>query len=103
MSVIITMRWMEPCPGEDAKVADLTVDEEAVLSSVVEWLEGEAGQEWGDTIPRVDMFATEATGGEIRSLRKALEHVATGCRYDTGEEIYGRDCPALAERGIARS
>lgn len=101
-SVIIASRWSEPIPGEDAKVAVLTEDESAILSIALSWVEEKAGQEWGDTIPRVDLHPTEASGGDLLSFKEAMSDVATTVRYDTGEGIYDEDCPAFKAAGVVR-
>ena len=101
-SLIIALRWLEPCPGEDATVACLSGDEVAELLHARDWLREKAGQDWGDAIPRVDVFETNASGGDKLTLRAALGYLATGCRYDTGEGIYAEEYRGFTRHGIAR-
>jgi len=98
-STIISLRWMEPIPGEDAKVAVLSEAELEEVREAVQWLEDKAGTDWGDTVPRADLFETKAEGGDM-GLREALLYLAVNCRYEEG--IYEEDCPAFARHGIPR-
>lgn len=102
-SVIITFRWFAPIPGEDGKVAVLSEEETTDLRAAVEWARGKMTQEWGDTIARVDVFATKASGGDLLTGKGTIAYVATNIRYDTGEGLYDEDCPVFAKYGISRS
>jgi hypothetical protein len=102
-SLIVAIRWTEPCPGEDAAVAALSEAEAAELHEAADWLEGKAGQDWGDTIPRADLHPTGASGGDHLTLKGAMSYLAAACRYDSGEGIYEEDCPAFVRCGIERS
>ena len=107
-NLIITARWTEPTSDTDAKVVFLDGDptkaraQHEALNNIIEWAEEKAGQDWGHTIPAVEMFGTQAIAGDL-NFRMAVDYLASNLRYDTGEGIYDEDCETLAELGIVRS
>lgn len=109
-SFIITLRRSQffGSDPDEAKVVWTSGTDDVVqmrinsLERAIEWVKQQAGQEWGETIPRVDVFETEAFAGDL-NFKMAMAYIATAVRYDTGEKIYKEICPEFAVLGIERS
>ena len=102
-SKVIALSWEEPEQGSHAEVASLDEAGWEDVESAIEWVEGQAGDEYGVTIVRADLHPTRARGGDRTDTADVLQDLALQVRYSSGEGVYGEDCPAFLKHGVRRA
>jgi len=92
--VKILLKWEEPDPGRLTVGLDISAEDAERIRA---WAEREAGDEWGLTIPSIEVLP-----GRARTTY-SMRDFASAIRYDTGEEVYRTDGPLFPALGISRS
>jgi hypothetical protein len=81
---MVHMRWLQPEHGSFAFVVDLDKRELDKFQHAIDWLEDEAGDNWGDTIPAFEMTrAQDALLGGY-TLQEAMKELSEQSRYREG-------------------
>jgi hypothetical protein len=99
---ILTARWTEPCDGSAAWTAELTEAEANRVQDVIDWLQENAGEEYGHTLMEWELHPSRSKGrADLESLEFVLDEIALNSRYnetDPPGEYYGGTNPDLEGR-----
>lgn len=99
---ILTARWTEPCEGSAAWTAELTESEADTVQNVINWLEENAGQDYGSTLAEWELHPSKTKGqADLESLNAVLDEIALNSRYnetDTPGDYYHATNPDLDGR-----
>lgn len=97
----LTAAWRHPDDGSDYWYCTLTNSEAAVVKDAVGWLRDHAGAEYGQSLPRWTLKATEFQAEEpLVGLDAVLAVLIDAARYGRAE--YGGKCPAFEAHLQAR-
>jgi len=97
--IVVVLSWLEPDQGAHAILFPDAA--KADLRKVTKWVEKQAGDEYGNTIARIDLVQKWLPPDDGES--GAWEDLALNIRYSSGEELYEKDCPMLKKHGVERS
>jgi hypothetical protein len=90
----LTAAWRHPDEGSDYWYCTLTVAEAGVVKDAIGWLLDHAGAEYGQSLPRWTLKATEFQSEEpLVGLDAVLAVLIDAARY--GQAEYGGKCPAF--------
>jgi hypothetical protein len=90
----LTAAWRHPDEGSDYWFCDLTDSEVATVKDSLGWLRDHAGAEYGESLPRWNLKATEFQAEEsLVGLDAVLALLIEVARY--GQAEYGGKCPAF--------
>jgi len=94
MQMLLLSRWTEPCNGYDIAVIDVTNDEKERIQSVIDWLEKNAGGDYGHTLCSWELMGTKKVSEKIDLIGfdAVMGWIALNSRYnETGKpgDYYG--------------
>jgi len=91
MNYLVLMRWREPEEGSHAFIADLSQTDLQTLENAIDWLEAQAGDSWGDTVPAFEITEAQKGLSGGYNFNQAMGEIKTQSRYEEGifEETYG--------------
>lgn len=84
----VSFRWLDPVPGGHTISVNLTKLELDKLTTLINWLRKDVGDQWGDAVARIaiDDVKSQNVDNHLSSFNELLDVVAEQIDYDSFEK-----------------